>query len=117
MNPYLIIGALIVAVGSFFYGMAVGEDVTIAKQKTTQELVDAVYDKAQKGAADSIAAMEVKNVTITQPIRTEVRTNTVYAECRHSANGLRDLNAAITGRTEPPGGLKLPRIDTAPTGR
>lgn len=117
MNPYLIIGALIAAAGTFFCGMDVGEDRAIAKQKTTQELVDAVYDKAQKGAADSIAAMEVKNVTITQPIRTEVRTNTVYRECKHSAGGLRDLNAAITGRSEPPGGLKLPRIDAAPTGR
>lgn len=117
MNPYFIIGALLAAAGTFFYGMDVGEDRAIAKQKTTQELIDKVYDKAQQGAADSIAAMEVKNVTITQPIRTEVRTNTVYRECVHSPGGLRDLNAAITGRTEPVGGLKLPRTDAITLGR
>lgn len=117
MTPYLIIGGLVAAAGSFVYGMDVGEDRAIAKQKATSELVDAVYDKAQKGAASAIADMEVKNVTITQPIRTEVRTNTVYAECRHSPGGLRDLNAAITGRTEPAGGLKLPRTDATPLGR
>lgn len=117
MTPYLIIGGLVAAAGAFFYGMDVGEDRAIAKQKTTQELVDAVYDKAQKGAADSIAAMEVKNVTITQPIRTEVRTNTVYATCSHTPDGLRALNTAITGRAEPVGGLKLPRIDATPAGR
>lgn len=117
MTPYLIIGGLVAAAGAFFYGVDVGEDRAIARQKTTQELVDAVYDKAQKGAADSIAAMEVKNVTITQPIRTEVRTNTVYRDCSHTPDGLRALNAAITGRAEPIGGLKLPRADTAPAGR
>lgn len=117
MTPYLIVGGLIAAAGAFFYGMDVGEDRAIAKQKTTQELVDQVYDKAQKAAASAIADMEIKNVTITQPIRTEVRENTVYASCAHTPDGLRSLNTAITGRAEPPSGLKLPRIDATTTGR
>lgn len=117
MTPYLIVGGLLAAAGAFFYGMDVGADRAIAKQKTTQELVDQVYDKAQKAAASAIADMEIKNVTITQPIRTEVRENVVYRDCKHDDSGMRALNTAITGRTEPPSGLKLPRIDATTTGR
>ncbi|MGV3727718.1 hypothetical protein [Hydrogenophaga sp.] len=117
MNPWVLFAAAMAVGGAFFYGMDVGADREIAKQKTTQELVDAVYDKAQKGAADSIAAMEIKNVTITQPIRTEVRTRTVYAECKHTPDGLRALNAAVTGRAEPIGQGELPRADPAPPRR
>lgn len=117
MNPYLLLGGVGLAIAAFFYGMDVGNDRAIAKQKSTQDLVDQVYDKAQKGAASAIAEMEIKNVTITQPIRTEVRTNTVYRDCKHSPDGLRSLNTAITGRPEPVGGLKLPRIDTSTPGR
>lgn len=115
MNPYLIIGALIAAAGAFFYGMDVGEDRAIAKQKSTQELVDAVYDKAQKGAADEIAKIKPKNVTIRQELEREIQTNTVYRDCRVPAGGVRLANEALTGRPEPAGGLKLPRIDAAET--
>lgn len=105
---YTALGGVVLSVAAFFYGVDVGVDRQVAKQKSTQDLVDAVYAKAQEGAAAAIADMEVKNVTITQPIRTEVRTRTVYAECKHTADGLRALNTAITGRAEPVGGGELP---------
>ena len=120
MNPYLLLagGATLVAAlgGSFLYGRTVGMDSVIAEQQRTRDAVAEVFDKAQDGAAKAIAEMEIKNVTITQPIRTEVRTRTVYAECKHTPDGLRALNAAITGRTEPLDPGELPRVDPAPPG-
>lgn len=121
MNPYaLLIGgaALVTALGgSFFYGWSVGADGVIAEQERTRKAITEVFDKAQQGAAAAIAEMEIKNVTITQPIRTEVRTRTVYAECKHTDSGLRSLNTAITGRPEPTGPGELPRTDPAASRR
>ena len=117
MNPWLILGALLACVGSFFYGQEVGKDATLAKQKTIEDVAQQVYDRAQQGAAAAIAKMEIQNVTITQPIRTEVRTRTVYAECKHTPDGLRALNSAVTGRAEPLGEGGVPRVDPAPPGR
>jgi len=54
-------------------------------------------DAAIKAAAEAIAKIEVKSEKYIQPVRTEIRTNTVYAECQHSADSLRNLNALITG--------------------
>ena len=115
MNPYALVGGLLAVIAAFFYGQSVGEDGAIAKQKTTQELVDAVYDKAQKGAADEIAKIKPKNVTIRQELEREIQTNTVYRDCRVPARGVQLANEALTGRPEPVGGLKLPRIDAAET--
>lgn len=121
MNPYLLLigGAALVAAlgGSFLYGRSVGADSVIAEQERTRMVIADVFDKAQRGAATAIADMEIKNVTITQPIRTEVRTRTVYAECKHTDAGLRALNTAVTGRPEPVGASELPRVDAAPAGR
>lgn len=117
MNPWLLlaIGAGWVASigGSFFYGQDVGRDSVVAEQARTRAVIQETRDLAQQGAAQAIADMEVQNVTITQPIRTEVRTNTVYRECTHTPDGLRALNAAITGRAEPVGESKLPGPDPA----
>ena len=114
---YTALGGVVLAVAAFFYGQEVGEDAALAKQKTIEDVAQAVYDKAQSATAEAIAAMEIKNVTITQPIRTEVRTRTVYAECKHTPDGVRALNAAIVGRAEPVGGGELPRVDAPTPGR
>ena len=121
MNPYtlLIAGAALVAAlgGSFLYGRSVGADSVIAEQERTRKAVQETRDLAQQGAAAAIADMEIKNVTITQPIRTEVRTRTVYAECKHTDAGLRSLNTAIVGRPDATSESKLPGTDAAPAGR
>lgn len=108
MTPWLLLGSVLVAVGAFFYGQEVGGDRAIAEQKRTQDIVRETQDLAQKGAANVIADMEIKHVEITQPIRTEIRTRTVYADCKHTPDGLRSLNSAITGRADSTGDRKLP---------
>ena len=67
-------------------------------------------DAALKAAAEAIAKIEVKSERIIQPLRTEIRTNTVYRDCRHSDDSLRNLNSLITG-AEPAGNSRMPGTD------
>lgn len=67
---------------------------------------------ALEAAASAIAKIEVTSEKIVQPIRTEIRTNTVYRDCQHSPDSLRNLNALIVGG-EPDGQGRVPQTDTA----
>ncbi len=67
-------------------------------------------DAALKAAADAIARIEVKSETHIQPLRTEIRTNTVYRDCGHAADSVRNLNALIVG--EQPGAGGMPTAHT-----
>lgn len=62
-------------------------------------------DAALKAAAEAIARIEAKSEQIIQPLRTEIRTNTVYRDCRHSADSVRNLNALIVGEQPGEGGM------------
>jgi hypothetical protein len=112
MSPLLIVslvlGALLACGGSFWYGTEVGADGVIASQKKTDDLVREVTAAALTGAATAIAANQPINKTIVQKVQHEVQTNTVYAECKHTAAGLRGINEALTGRPQPAGDSKLP---------
>lgn len=69
-------------------------------------------DAALKAAAEAIAKIEVKSEKHVYPVRTEIRTNTVYRECKHSDDSLRNLNSLIQG-TEPTGTGILPGAKTS----
>ena len=117
ISPWLLLGAgvgAIAAAGSiFFYGVEVGEDKVLARQKSTQEIVDAAIDARDLQVGHLLAKIEVNNVQLTQPVVREVRTNTVYRECLHTPDGLRALNAAIVGAPpQPTGDRQLPPADT-----
>lgn len=71
-------------------------------------------DAALKAAAEAIAKIEVKNEKYIQPVRTEIRTNTVYRDCRHSDDSLRNLNALITGGDAGSRQDVVPAADPAP---
>ena len=108
MNPWLITGAVLACIGSFWYGTEVGADGEIANQKKLDDVVIAVKEAAQSGAAQAIAANQPINKTIVQKVQHEIQTNTVYAECKHTDAGLRGVNEALTGRAQPVGDRKLP---------
>ena len=93
--------------GSFFYGRKAGVDSEVASIAREDAIVKKVTDAAQLGAAKAIAANKPRNITIRQETEHEIRTNTVYADCRHSPEQLQRLNAAITGRaaSAPAGGV------------
>jgi len=67
---------------------------------------------AQQAAAEAIAKIEVKNVTINRKLETEVREKPVFRDCRSGSDSMRLFNSAIAG-SEPAGGRELPAKDAA----
>lgn len=106
LNPWILL-ALIAAWGasvggSFFYGQKVGKDSMTASIVREEAIVKKVADAAQQGAAKAIAANKPRNVTIRQETQHEIRTNTIYADCKHSPDQLQRINAALTGTSPVP---------------
>lgn len=113
MNLYLIIGlgmawvASIASAGWVAYGA--GQDNITAFNAKAEQIVRDTREAAQTGAAQAIAANRPRNTTIVNEVQREVQTNTVYRDCRHTPDGVRGINEALTGkRPEPAGGGKLP---------
>lgn len=118
MNLYalLLIGCTWAAsvAGAGWWAYGAGQDAEIA----TQAREDKVAENAARIAADvsaaAIAKIKPQITTIKQETEREIRTNTIYADCRHSPEQLQRLNAALTGGgSEPAGGGQLPRADAA----
>ena len=107
MNPWLLLGAALACAGAFWCGTEVGADGEIAKQKKLDDVVVAVKEAAQTGAAAAIAGNKPINQTIVQKVQHEIQTNTVYADCKHTDAGLRGINEALTGRPQPAGDSQL----------
>jgi hypothetical protein len=97
-----------------WYGTGLGEDKEYAKRAREDSLVQKVGEAAQNGAANAIAANRPRNITIKQETEREIQTNTVYADCRATPNGVRLVNEALTGvRPDAAGDSKLPSADPA----
>lgn len=116
MNPWLILGAVILWVVSsgavYVKGQSVGANRVIAEQAKVNKAIDETRAAAQQGAAAAIAANRPINNTIVQKVQHEIRTERVYSDCRVPASGLQLANQAITGRpAEPAGGGSLPSAD------
>ncbi len=101
MNFYVALGGAALAVagvaGVFFYGVEVGQDREVARQKRTEDVATAAVAARDLQVGDLLSKIEVKNVEVTQPVIREVRTRTVYTACRHSPEGLKAVNNAIVG--------------------
>jgi hypothetical protein len=63
-------------------------------------------DEALAAAAREIAKIDVKRVTIRQPLEKQVYEKVVYRDCRHDADGLHLLNQALSNGST--GSGKLP---------
>lgn len=118
MSPYLLLVIVLAwggsVAGAGYLGYGAGQDQVNAFNAKAADVVQATRESAQQAAAEAIAANRPKNTTIVNEVRREIQTNTVYAECKHSAAGLRGVNAALTGqRPEPAGGGQLPAADAA----
>lgn len=105
LNPYLLIALAAAFAGTGWVSYSTGHDngrnTVLAAQKAADDVRAETLQIAQQGAAQAIATIEVKNVTITRKIEREIQENTVYRDCRHSAEQLRDINEAITGQRGP----------------
>lgn len=109
-NPWVLLAALSVAVGAFFYGAHVGKAEATAKQATTELLLEKATVAMQKTAADAIAGIQVHNTTIKQKTETLTREVPVYADCHNTPDVMRLLNDALGGQpgAVSPSGGELP---------
>ncbi len=117
MNPWLLLGAVVTCIATFFYGQHVGEERSEARAAREEKIATTAHEAGQRGAAEEIAKIKPRNVTIRQELEREIQTKTVYRDCRVPADGVRLANEAITGRAERPGGGELPRADADDSGR
>lgn len=115
MNLYVAAGAALLAVaysGALVYGgRQWGLDSCEAAKAREERLVKEASDAASKAAAEAIAGIEIKHTTIKQTLEKEVRVIRDYGACKHSPDGLRALNEALTNGAEPPGDRVVPRAD------
>jgi hypothetical protein len=87
------------ATAHWFYGA--GKDSEIATQAREDAAATKAFEAGQRGAAEAISKLEMQRVEITQPVQRTVREIVRYRECVHDAGVMRNVNAALTGRTEP----------------
>lgn len=105
MNPYVIL-ALVIAWGGSLAGtgwvaFGLGQDSEIAGQAKINKAITETREAAQQGAANAIAKIEVKNVTINRKLETEVREKRVFADCRSGDTSVHLYNSGIPGYAEP----------------
>ena len=110
MNPYLIIAVFVAVLAAGAGGFKLCSDHEIAAQAREQDHIAEAVDAANNAAAQAIAKLQPKYTTIRQELEREIRTETVYADCRHGPSGVRLVNQALTGG-EPADSGKLPKAD------
>lgn len=111
MNPYLIIAFLVAILGAGAGGFKLGADHEVAAQAREDEHVAKAVDAANKTSAEAIAAIRPKYTTIQNEVQREIRTNTVFADCKLPADSLRLVNQALNGGAVAISDSKLPKAD------
>lgn len=110
MNPLAI---ALVAIGVFSGGVIVGIKWEAGEVAKREQGKAEARQEALAAAAKEIAKIDVKRVTIRQPLEREVHEKVVYRDCQHTPDGLLRLNQALGG-SGAAGSVKLPR-DTGTT--
>lgn len=112
MNPYFIIAFMLALAGAGAGGFKLGSDHEKASEIDRKELVAEAVDAANNAAAAAISALKIKNTTITNEVQHEVRTNTIYSDCKLTARGVQLANQALDPSTAfTLGDGKLPKVD------
>ena len=107
MNPYIIIAFLVAILGAGAGGFKLGADHEVAAQAREQNHIAEAVDAANASSAEAISKIRVTNTTIANEVQREIQTKTVYADCRHSPDGLRLVNEALAN-AKSTGDGKLP---------
>lgn len=117
MNPYVILAAVVLLGlsigGAGWQGFRLGRDHEIAAQAKQDEVVKASREAMQQTAAEAIGRIEIKHVTLKQQLDTEIREKPVYRDCVATPDGLRYINAALTGEDEPAHNSLVPSASAA----
>lgn len=116
LHILLALAGLCGALAAYLQGRADGEAAVIAETAREERLARSASDAAASAAAAAIARISVRQVTIRQEVEREIQTRTEYRDCRHSAEQLQRINAALSGSpASAPGGGELPAA--GPAGR
>ena len=119
MNAYLLAGLIAAGfcgtIGAFFFGRAEGREIEREHQQQTALLIQQVKTEMLASASQAIGKIEMRQQTVRQEVQTLVREVPVYrdAHCVNTPDGLRLINAALTGAAESPDPGQLPGADTA----
>lgn len=117
LNPWLILAALAalagITGGAYLKGRGDGAAVVIAKQARDDEVRMETLQLAQQGAAEAIAAIEVKNVTIKQRMEREIVEKPVFSDCKSGPDLVRQYNAIATGSPDTVADSELPAAGPA----
>jgi len=111
MNPYIIIACLLAVIGSGAGGFKLGIDHEQASQAREDQHIAQAVDAANAASAQAIASLKIVHKNISNEVRREVETNTIYRDCVLPANGVQLANQALAG-TKPADSSKLPKADT-----
>lgn len=113
MNPYILLGAGILAVSLAVGGFTFGVKYQRGQEARAEQLIAKVREEAQRGAAEEIAKIKVVNTTVKQQLETQIREREVYRNCKLDDDSFRLLNDALSGRApQPAGSRELPGTDS-----
>jgi hypothetical protein len=89
------IETIILAIALFSGGFYVGNDFQADKQSEIRLAEERTLKSAQEGAAIEIAKIKILHTTIENKLIERIRTEKVYAECRHSSDAFKLLQEAF----------------------
>lgn len=99
---------VLVVVGSYAWGRHDGAALMEAECERGIARVTQAVETAQRGAAEAIAKLEVRHVTVQRRIERETREVPVYRDCVHRPDGVRIINDALENRALAAGDRELP---------
>lgn len=114
-NPYLILAAALAFAaatgGAYIKGRIDGTAIEQSRQAKLEDVARTAREAAVTAAANAIADIEVKQVTIRQQAVKEIIRDPVYTECRNTDEFMRLLNAARGyDKWQPAVPAKLPAV-------
>ncbi len=95
MSPWALLLAAAAAGGAYWQGRQDGRGAVEAEAARDERLVAQAGQASATAAAEAIARMSVRHTTIRQEVEREIQVRTEYRDCRHSAEQLQRINAAL----------------------
>jgi dihydrodipicolinate reductase len=108
VNPWLVIGA-VALVG--WGGFRLGVDHEKAAQADQDAVVQKAVEEFKDANAKAVAGIRPRYTTIQNEVQREIKTNTVFVDCKLPADSVRLVNQALSGgrEGERSGGGELPQ--------
>lgn len=110
MNPWIMLGAVMALIGSFFYGQHVGSNAELAKAAKQDAIVAAVAEAAQQAAAGEIAKIKIVHQTNQTRLEREIVHVPDFTQCHAGDAAKRVLDDALTNKAgaDPAGSVVVP---------